>query len=283
MYFFIATCLIIVLIPNKLEKNYNIILYLKIFLVSLIYFYLLNKNNILVLTLLSYIIICILIYRLFSNSLIKKEESNTLFHLAHEVKNPIAVSKGYLDMLDINNKERLEKYIPIIKSEIKRALTIMDDFLDLKRIKINKELMDVTLLIDDIGETIKLVFDDKNINFEIKNIDKELIIDGDYDKLKQVIMNLLKNSYEASSKNIKLMIELDKDLKIKIIDDGIGISKEDINKICEVFYTTKPCGTGIGVSLSKEIIQLHNGSLIYESELNKGTIATISLPIKFIF
>ena len=283
MYFFIATCLIIVLIPNKLEKNYNIILYLKIFLVSLIYFYLLNKNNILVLTLLSYIIICILIYRLFSNSLIKKEESNTLFHLAHEVKNPIAVSKGYLDMLDINNKERLEKYIPIIKSEIKRALTIMDDFLDLKRIKINKELMDVTLLIDDIGETINLVFDDKNINFEIKNIDKELIIDGDYDKLKQVIMNLLKNSYEASSKNIKLMIELDKDLKIKIIDDGIGISKEDINKIGEAFYTTKPCGTGIGVSLSKEIINLHNGSLIYESELNKGTTATISLPIKFIF
>ena len=84
-------------------------------------------------------------------------------------------------------------------------------------------------------------------------------------------------------RNIKLLVEVNKDLWIKIIDDGSGISKNDLNKISDVFYTTKPSGTGIGVSLSKEIIELHNGKLFYESELDKGTTVTITLPIRYKF
>ena len=282
MYFFVLV-LLFLLIPNKLERKYRFIIYFKIFIASTIYFYLLNYKNILILSIITYISIIYLIYRLFDNNKYEKEESNTLFHLAHEVKNPIAVCKGYLDMLDVNNKEKVEKYIPIIKSEMSRALSIMDQFLDLKRIKLNKELIDITLLIEDIKETTSLVFTDKKIKLDVVNSDQELIINGDYDKLKQVIINLLKNSYEANSNNIKLVVDVNKDLNIKIIDDGVGISKNDLNKIGKVFYTTKPCGTGIGVSLSKEIIELHNGKLLYESELNKGTVATITLPIRYVF
>ena len=282
MYFFVLV-LLFLLIPNKLERKYRFIIYFKIFIASTIYFYLLNYKNILILSIITYISIIYLIYRLFDNNKYEKEESNTLFHLAHEVKNPIAVCKGYLDMLDVNNKEKVEKYIPIIKSEMSRALSIMDQFLDLKRIKLNKELIDITLLIEDIKETTSLLFNDKKIKLDVVNSDQELIINGDYDKLKQVIINLLKNSYEANSNNIKLVVDVNKDLNIKIIDDGVGISKNDLNKIGKVFYTTKPCGTGIGVSLSKEIIELHNGKLLYESELNKGTVATITLPIRYVF
>lgn len=282
MYFFVLV-LLFLLIPNKLERKYRSIIYFKIFIISTIYFYLLNYKNTLILSIITYTSIIYLIYRLFDNNKYEKEESNTLFHLAHEVKNPIAVCKGYLDMLDVNNKEKVEKYIPIIKSEMSRALSIMNQFLDLKRIKLNKELIDITLLIEDIKETTSLVFADKKIKLDVINSDQELIINGDYDKLKQVIINLLKNSYEANSKNIKLVVDVNKDLNIKIIDDGVGISKNDLNKIGKVFYTTKPCGTGIGVSLSKEIIELHNGKLLYESELNKGTVATITLPIRYVF
>lgn len=282
MYFFVLV-LLFLLIPNKLERKYRFIIYFKIFIASTIYFYLLNYKNTLILSIITYTSIIYLIYRLFDNNKYEKEESNTLFNLAHEVKNPIAVCKGYLDMLDVNNKEKVEKYIPIIKSEMSRALSIMDQFLDLKRIKLNKELIDITLLIEDIKETTSLVFTDKKIKLDVVNSNQELIINGDYDKLKQVIINLLKNSYEANSNNIKLVVDANKDLNIKIIDDGVGISKNDLNKIGKVFYTTKPCGTGIGVSLSKEIIELHNGKLLYESELNKGTVATITLPIRYVF
>lgn len=282
MYFFVLIFLLLI-VPTKIERKCLSIIYLKIFLCSTLYFYLITDKNLLLLSIINYICIIVLIYRLFNNTTSKNEDSNMLFHLAHEVKNPIAVCKGYLDMLDVNNKEKVEKYIPIIKSEMSRALTIMDEFLSLKRIKLNKELMDITLLIEDVKETTSLVLNDNKINFNVINSNQELIINGDYDKLKQVIMNLLKNSYEAEAKNIKLIVEVNKDLIIKIVDDGIGISKQDVNKIGNLFYTTKACGTGIGVSLSKEIINLHNGKLDYESTLNKGTTATIILPIKYIF
>lgn len=287
MYFLVFIILIILLVPSKIEKN-SIIIYLKIFIGSFIYFCLLNMITtsilVLLLTLLTFTTIDFLIYRLLKSKIIEKEENSDLFNLAHEVKNPIAVCKGYLDMIDINDKEKIEKYIPIIKSEMNRSLSLMDEFLDLKRIKLNKDLMDFSLLIEDIKETVDLVLENKNINLKIPDTEQELIIDGDYDKLKQVLMNLIKNSYEAEAKNINISFKVYKNnLMVKIVDDGNGMTKEDLNKIGEIFYTTKAMGTGIGVSLSKEIIKLHNGELSYQSILNKETIATIILPLEYVF
>ena len=110
-----------------------------------------------------------------------------------------------------------------------------------------------------------------------------LIIEGDYDKLKQVIINLIKNSYEARAKNIKLIVKVSKDkLKLEVIDDGVGISNSDLDKIGNIFYTTKAMGTGIGVFMSKEILKLHSGSLTYDSKLNSGTIASVLLPLEYV-
>ena len=288
MYFLIFIFLFLVLITTSISKKYPFITFIKILAVSTIYFYYLNsiKESIysLLITLLCFVVIIQLICFLLKNEMQVKEEDNTLFNLAHEVKNPLAVCKGYLDMLDVNDKEKIEKYLPIIKSEMKRSLTIMDEFLDLKRIKLEKDLMDFSLLIDDIKETTSVVLKENKVNVKTKNISKEAIIEGDYDKLKQVLMNLIKNSYEAEAKNIKLDVQVKNNfLRVKVIDDGKGISKRDLKKVGNVFYTTKVTGTGIGVSLSKEIIRLHGGSLVYQSSLNKGTTATIIIPIKYIF
>ena len=73
----------------------------------------------------------------------------SLFKLTHEIKNPLAVCKGYLDMLDLNNQEKVDKYIPIVKGEIERTLTLMDDYLDYTKVKINKEEVDKVL--DELG------------------------------------------------------------------------------------------------------------------------------------
>ena len=288
MYFLFLIFLIVVIVPNQVERKYNIILYLKMFVTSIIYFYFLSKIDksilTLLLTVIAFVIITILIYRLVNNQLDKTKEDNTLFNLAHEIKNPIAVCKGYLDMLDINDKNKIEKYLPIIKSEMKRSLTIMDEFLSLKRINLEKDLMDFSLLMDDIKETLEIILKENKVTLDIPKIDKELIINGDYDKLKQVLINLIKNSYEADAKVIKLSVKTNNNyLKIKVVDDGKGIAKDDLKRIGEVFYTTKVTGTGVGVRMAKEIIKLHDGNLTYESTLNKSTTATIILPIKYIF
>ena len=284
MYFFICIILLLCVVPVK-NKVIN---YFKLFICSFICFYYLEVNSMslipLIISLLSFINIVYLLYQILKIEIISNDDNNIVFNLAHEVKNPLAVCKGYLSMIDTNDKDKLERYLPIIKNEIDRSLNIMDDFLKLKKISLNKDLMDLSILINDVRETTNILLKNNNVNINMPDIDKELIIDGDYDKLKQVFINLIKNAYEADAKNITIDIKKNSNyLKIKIIDDGCGISKMDLKKIGNVFYTTKVAGTGIGVSLSKEIVKLHDGELSYDSVINKGTTATMILPFKYIF
>ena len=108
----------------------------------------------------------------------------------------------------------------------------------------------------------------------------------DYNRMKQVLVNIFKNSIEAKDKKKKYkFINIDvingrNDVTIKIKDNGIGMDKKTLSKVDEMFYTTKEKGTGLGVALSKEIIELHGGSMKYTSQIGKYTQVTIKLPHK---
>lgn len=204
-----------------------------------------------------------------------------IFKITHEIKNPIAVCKGYLDMLDTNKQEKVEKYISIVKNEMNRALVIMDDFLSLSNISIRSEILDLYLLIEDISDTMEKLLNEKKVTLEIPKYNNELYIIGDYDRLKQVFINLIKNAYEANANHIKIVTKVIKNnVKIEIIDNGDGIKSGDLKKIGEVFFTTKSTGSGIGVNLSKEIVSLHKGEIKFRSKENQGTTITINLPIE---
>lgn len=221
---------------------------------------------------------------------IKEIESNkqiktSLFRITHEIKNPIAVCKGYLDMFDKENPTHFKKYIPILKDEINRTLLLLEDFLAMNKVKINKDIIDINLLIEEVIKNIKMLCNKNNIELKQNIIDDDIYINADYNRLTQVFINILKNSVEAIPKNKKGKIEVKEIIKnnniiITIKDNGKGMSSKLLNKIKEPFYTTKPKGTGLGVSLSEEIIKAHNGTLNYESEENKYTKVTITLPIK---
>lgn len=211
-----------------------------------------------------------------------KTIKDALFKLTHEIKNPLAVCKGYLDMIDINKQEKAEKYISIMKQEVDRSLNIISDFVEYNKIKIKKEQIDLNCLLDDVYDSFKILVNNKKVKLEYKDRDdEEIYFEGDYERLKQVLVNLLKNALEATEENGRIEIYSNiykKHLEIIIKDNGIGMSKETLEKIKEMFYTTKQNGTGLGVALSNEIIKSHNGELIFESETNKGTTATIRLP-----
>lgn len=212
-----------------------------------------------------------------------KQVRDSLFKITHEIKNPIAVCKSYLDMYDENNKEH-KKYIPIIKDEIEKILLLLQDFLAMNKIKIQNEILDINLLLEEVVHQMSPVLDDKNIEFRYNISDEEFFIEGDYNRLNQVLINIIKNSVEAADYNknpyILLKYEIVNDyFKIIIEDNGVGIAQDEIEKIKEPFYTTKKNGTGLGVSLSYEIINAHNGTIEYLSEFNEGTKVIISLPI----
>lgn len=212
-----------------------------------------------------------------------KQIKNSLFKITHEIKNPIAVCKGYLDMFNVNDIKKSEKYVSIMKNEIDRTLNIINDFTELSKIKIEKDILDINMLIYDTVDIIKLIFDKKDITF-INNVssEEEVYIMGDYNRLKQVLINLFKNSYEAIKDKgiIKISSYIENNYYIIIIlDNGIGMDDEAIKNIKQVFYTTKRYGSGVGVTLSNEIIKAHKGTLDYESKLGEYTKTIIKLPI----
>ena len=215
----------------------------------------------------------------------EKQLKNSLFKITHEVKNPIAVCKGYLEMLDINKQDKVKKYIPIIKQEINRSLNIMSDFMEFSKINIEKEVLDINVLLEDIIEELSIIIKNNNIKISSKITKDEIYIEGDYNRLKQVFINILKNSVESiSSKgNINIITHTLKDKYfIEIEDTGCGMDEYTLSKVKDLFFTTKSNGSGLGVSLSNEIIKAHNGSIDYISKKGKGTKVVVKLPILMI-
>ena len=208
----------------------------------------------------------------------------SIFKISHEIKNPLAVCKGYLDMYE-GNKDHTEKYVPIIKKEIEKTLVILQDFLSLTKTNLKKELMDVNYLIEDCLDNINLLLKYKQVKV-IKDLeDDEIYINADYNRLHQVLVNVIKNSIEAlETKDNKTIIikseTIDDNVLITIEDNGIGLDKDTIEKIKEPFFTTKKEGTGLGVPLSIEIINAHDGQMNFKTIPNRKTIVTIVLPLE---
>lgn len=213
----------------------------------------------------------------------EKQVRTSLFKITHEIKNPMAVCKGYLDMLDTSDKKQVERYVPIIKEEIDRTLLILKDFLSLNKIKIEKDIMDINLLVEEVIDSVSPLTKQNKIIIEENLIDDEVYINGDYNRLKQVLINLVKNSMEAINKDDgKIFISTNlnnNNFYIFIEDNGCGMSEEILSKIEEPFYTTKKNGTGLGISLSKEILEAHNFKIEYKSNENVGTSVTITIPL----
>ncbi len=211
----------------------------------------------------------------------EKKLYESLFKITHEIKNPLAVCKGYLDMFDVNNPAKANKYAGIINQEIDRTLLLLKDFSDVSKLNIEKSTMDINMLLEDVCDESKLILKN-NIKFKYRISDNEIYIKGDYNRLKQVFINVIKNAKEAieDEGKVELNTKIFKNKYIITISDtGIGMDKETSKKIGTAFYTTKKNGTGLGVCFSKEIIEKHGGTMEYFSKPEKGTTVKIILPI----
>ena len=293
---------------KKLNRDYviHLFLLLKTFFLSIKIFYFLSVNAsflsnflIVLLSMIVFYLVAYIVFLLFEkgekivklNQTLKELEKektlrNSLFKITHEIKNPIAVCKGYLDMLDMNDSKKVNQYIPIVKKEIERTLTLMDDYLDYTKIKIEPEIMDVYYLLEDTIGPLELLCKANGINSKLEIPDDELYLMGDYNRLKQVLMNVLKNAVEAKDETkeehyIWITTKKNKNtIDIIIQDNGIGMDEETLTHMTEMFYTTKTHGTGLGLALSKEIKGLHHGTIKYSSIEKQETKVVITLPLE---
>lgn len=216
---------------------------------------------------------------------VEKENNlrDSLFKLTHEIKNPLAVCKGYLDMLNLDDREKSSRYIGIVKSEIDRSLNVMNDFMEYSKIKVCKEIFDMGMLLDEVYDSFKFLVSDKKIKFNYENDYEDIYVNGDFNRLKQVFVNIIKNSIESISDSgiitISVLVESDKVI-VSISDTGCGMTEEELSNIKEMFYSTKRNGTGLGVALSDEIVLAHNGEMNYSSVKDEGTTCCVILPME---
>jgi PAS domain S-box-containing protein len=209
--------------------------------------------------------------------------------IAHEIKNPlmnIHLSLGELKILlsEKDSTEDPKEFISIIERNSNRINVLIEDLLNATRfdtISLNEfyahELLADTFV--NIQDRAKL----KEITLE-KDIQNDLLLKGDKEKLTIALTNILVNSIEAINGNGGLLkvsaCAKGDDAVLSITDNGKGIPQQDINKLFEPFFTSKQGGTGLGLTATHTIITKHDGSIRVSSELNKGTTFTISLPLK---
>ena len=197
--------------------------------------------------------------------------------IAHEFKNSLTAIKGFAAALKRKSDDpKIVKKVSInIEEEVEFFYKMLVDYLNYsKEIKLSKEKIDILEFLSNIKDNF---FKNENIKFSTE-LDFLYI---DINKMKQVFINLIKNSVEASEEGslIEILIEKKKDfICIYIKDKGKGISDDNIDKIFNPFFTTKSSGTGLGTSISYQIITAHNGKLEYLKRKPLGTITFIKIP-----
>ncbi len=216
--------------------------------------------------------------------------------VSHELKTPITSIMGYADTLleSEYDKETQYKFLNVIASEARRMAKLVTDLLILSRYDNNKVKKEITEF--DLGDLVKRCQEKLQLEINKKGHEVECFVTAnvppvkaDKDGIERVVLNIMTNSikYTPENGNIKIYVGfVYNDAYIKIIDNGIGIPEEDLNRIFERFYrvdkarTREMGGTGLGLSIAKEILDQNKGSIDIKSEKGKGTEVVIRIPTK---
>ncbi len=213
-------------------------------------------------------------------------------NVSHELRTPLTTVKSYTETLidgAVDDKEIAMEFLGIINNEADRMSFLVRDLLQLSRFD-NKQIIlsvseiDLNAYMNDVVKQNKIHADAKEQNLYFIQYPKDVIIQGDRDRIGQVVNNIITNAikYSLNKAEIKIFIEEDeKYYKLTVKDTGMGIPKSDIPRIFERFYRVDKArsramgGTGLGLSIAKEIMEIHDGKITVESEYGKGTAMTM--------
>ena len=223
----------------------------------------------------------------------------------HELRTPITVLKGYIELIDYfleKSKDKdISEAIEIIGGTMSELISIVEQMHDMSSLNYGKKKFFATdVHIQDLLQTIyremKLLFDKRNVKFELNLNGAATIVHGDFHRLKRSLRELVQNALKFTPENGEVQIEyninqMNQNVTIKVSDTGIGIPPEKQSLVFEPFYEVQDAinhmtsktefmggGIGLGLTLAREIFESHKGSLMLESEEKKGSIFTVVLP-----
>jgi len=209
-------------------------------------------------------------------------------NVSHDLKTPLTMIKAYSEMIrDLSgeNKQKREEHLKVIIDETDRLTRLVNDMMDLSKIEsgiitINKEVFNFSELASSLIDRIKISKMDTEHNIEY-SIPKEIYVYADKTKIEQVLYNLIVNAIKHSGegkRNIQVKVNANqKRVKVEVVDDGVGISEENLKHIWDRYYrasesfTRNVQGSGLGLSIVKNILIKHSSDFGVESEVGKGS------------
>jgi len=208
--------------------------------------------------------------------------------IAHEIRNPLNFISLSVDHIkekyrpaDNKDSEKFESLISSIKQEIQRLNKLVEDFLDYGRpLRLNLQETDIGKLLEDVIEIIWAKAEAEKINI-IKDYDLLPTLNIDHDLVKTCIFNVILNAFQSMPDGGTLSIKTERTdgtLSILVSDTGIGIPADDLSKVFDPYFTTKKNGLGLGLAMTKRVVEEHGGKVDIQSFEGKGSKVIITLP-----
>lgn len=216
-------------------------------------------------------------------------------NVSHELKTPVTSLKGFSETLmsgEVPDEETERRFLNIIHDESERLDRLIRDLLHLSRIERKESPLDIEEIelnsfIDEIAGTQSKATEEKNINIRTPDPDGSLVIEGDRDRLYQIILNLIANAinYSAQYGEVDISVKDEgEEVHLIVADEGIGIPEESVSRIFERFYRVDKArsrhsgGTGLGLAIVKHLVESHKGQIKLDSVEGEGTTFTLILP-----
>jgi len=211
--------------------------------------------------------------------------------LAHEIKNPLSTINVNLKLLaedlardDQPANARLLRRLNSVQNETARLKDILDDFLRFAgRLELTREVVDLRRLVQELSDFFAPQADTSRIVMRTYLGDSPVRVSIDANLIKQALLNLLINAQQAMQSGGELIVKVGTQRGqacIEVIDTGVGIPKEDLARVFQVYYSTKATGSGLGLPTTQRIIREHGGTIRAQSEPGKGTRFVILLPLE---
>jgi signal transduction histidine kinase len=203
--------------------------------------------------------------------------------VAHEIRNPLVSVGGFAKRLEKKLEGNLKEYAGIIVKEVARLESILKEILGfVKEVRLSRENINFNVLVDDVLQLMESDIEERGIIL-VRDYGPSPDLFIDPHRVKEAIVNIISNAIQSitGSGSIYISTHIEKnDAVLEIRDTGRGIPEDDLAFIFNPFFTTKTSGTGLGLAITHRIIQEHNGRVEVQSEVDKGTVFRIFIPIK---
>ncbi|MGL5379323.1 ligand-binding sensor domain-containing protein, partial [Clostridium sp.] len=231
----------------------------------------------------------------------EKYKNNYFINLSHELRTPLNIISSTQNLIESLNREnkkisqdKMSHYMGTIKGNCRRLVNLIDNIIYTSKIeygqyKLNKKSCDIVYLVEEIALSMKDFIEENGLTLVIEPDIEEKIIECDELEIERVIINLISNAIKFTKEGglIEVYIfDLGNEVKIVVKDSGIGIDKKHhetiFNRFSQAYSDTSEeyGGSGLGLTLSRQLIELHGGSICVESEIGKGSTFIVKLPVK---